>query len=419
MLGLIDFVLATGKRFVLDGCFRTAGSLTFTTLLSLVPLITVLFGVLSLFPAFRDLTTDLRHLLVSQLVPTSGELVQHYLTQFSEKASRLTLVGSLWLLVTAVLTLSTVDMALNAIWRTRRHRDTVVVFIVYWTLLTLGPLLFGTGFAVTSYVFAQYRAWMGSSPNDDWLALHALSLVLETLTFTLLFILVPRTRVSLKHALVGGVFTALLFEASKRGFSFYVSHFKNYELIYGAFSAVPIFLIWIYLSWLIVLLGAEVTACLTLDCHRTRMDDETARRSLRLAVRLIARLGEGQRQGRGMSLRQLATGEPVFTQPQVEAMLEHLADLKIVRQAGADWLLVRDLQAMNLYEFYARGNFSLRPSGPHGKDSQALDERMDVLLGKAEAGLKPALDISLGALLASSCTVEGEADGSAGRESDG
>ncbi|AOV17528.1 hypothetical protein BJI67_11050 [Acidihalobacter aeolianus] len=418
MLGLVDFIFATGKRFVLDGCFRTAGSLTFTTLLSLVPLITVLFGVLSLFPAFRDMTSDLRHLLVSQLVPTSGELVQHYLVQFSEKASRLTLVGSLWLLVTAVLTLSTVDMALNAIWRTRRHRDTLVVFIVYWTLLTLGPLLFGTGFAVTSYVFAKYRALMGTSPDDDWLALHALSLFLETLTFTLLFVLVPRTRVSLKHALVGGVFTALLFEASKRGFSFYVSHFKNYELIYGAFSAVPIFLIWIYLSWLIVLLGAEVTACLTLDCHRARMDDETARRSLRLAVRLIARLGEGQRQGRGVGLHQLATGEPVFTQPQVETMLEHLADLKIARQVGADWLLVRDLQALNLYEFYTRGDFSLRPSGPHGKDCEALDERMDVLLAEAESGLKPALDISLGALLAAQSAAGGDTTRPSVREGD-
>ncbi|OBS09936.1 YihY family inner membrane protein [Acidihalobacter prosperus] len=394
-------MLATVRRFADDGCFQTAGSLTFTTLLSLVPLVTVLFGVLSLFPAFRDMTSDLRQLLVNQLVPTSGELVQHYLTQFSEKASRLTLVGSLWLLVTAVLTLSTVDTALNRIWRTSRHRDTVVVFIVYWALLTLGPLLFGTGFAVTSYVFAQYRAWLEgwSGEGGDWLALHMLSVFLETLTFTLLFVLVPRTRVSLKHALVGGVFTALMFELAKRGFSFYVSHFKNYELIYGAFSAVPIFLIWIYLSWLIVLLGAEVTACLSLDCHRGRMDDESARRSLRLAVRLVARLGSGQWHGRGVRLYELARAEPAFTQAQVETMLRRLARLKMTRQTGGEWYLIRDLRGVRLYELYRQGGFGLQPTGSRGRDSEALDTRLDALLNDAEGDMAARLNQTLAEFL--------------------
>lgn len=408
MVRLGDFLLATARRFTDDGCFQTAGSLTFTTLLSLVPLVTVLFGVLSLFPAFRDLTSDLRQLLVDQLVPTSGELVQHYLMQFSEKASRLTLMGSLWLLVTAVLTLSTIDTALNRIWRTSRHRDTVVVFIVYWALLTLGPLLFGTGFAVTSYVFAQYRAWLGALGGEggDWLALHAVSLALETLTFSLLFVLVPRTRVSLRHALVGGVFTALLFELAKRGFSFYVSHFKNYELIYGAFSAVPIFLIWIYLSWLIVLLGAEVTACLSLDCHRTRMNDEAANRSLRLAVRLIAQLGGGQWRGQGVPLHELAKHEPAFTQTQVETMLRRLAKLKIARHTGGEWLLIRDLRGLSLYELYGQGGFALHPSGSQGRDSALLDARLNTLLCATEEDLKLRLATPLAQFLAQTAVSE-------------
>lgn len=397
-----DFLLATFKRFFKDECFQIAASLTFTTLLALVPLVTVLFGILNLFPAFHDLATHISHLLVSQLVPTSGKLVQHYLEQFSQKASRLTVIGALWLLGTAILTLWTIDTALNHIWRASRHRDTVVMFIVYWTLLTLGPLLFGAAFGLTSYIYAQYRALVGVVAGNgwgDWLALHSVAVVLEAVTFALLFVLVPRIRVGFRHALIGGFLTALLFELAKRAFSFYILHFKNYELIYGAFSVVPIFLIWLYISWLIVLLGAEVTACLTLDCHRALIPDEDARRSFRLGIRLIARLSERQKQGQGMSLHALAIKEPVFTQLQVEFMLERLARLKIVHLAGSNWFLTRDLQQLNLYRLYREGGFVLKPEGPGGHGSEALDARLDELFRTAEAGLKPALDRPFSRLL--------------------
>lgn len=391
-----EFCLLIARRFYFDGCLGMAGSLTFTTLLALVPLITVVLGVLSMFPAFHDLAGNLQHLLVNQLVPTSGVLVQHYLTQFAVKASRLTIMGSFWLLATALLTLFTIDMALNSIWRTSHHRDILVVFIVYWALLTLGPLLFGTGFMVTSYVFTQYRSLFGPTQGSmmEWLGLQALSLLLETLTFALLFVLVPRTRVSLLHASIGGLLTAVLFEFAKRAFSFYVAHFKNYELIYGTFSVIPIFLMWVYLSWLIVLLGAEVTACLSLHCHRTRIPDAVARRSLRFGLRLIGSLAHAQWQGQGVSSRYLSAQEPEFTPPQVEMMLEHLAQLEYIRQVGAQWFLVRDLRGVSVYEFYRQGDFSLRLSGPHGAPETMgeLDQCLDALLQRAEMDIRTHLD---------------------------
>lgn len=400
---LLDFVILIAQRFYNDRCFGTAGDLTFTTLLALVPLATVLFGVLSMFPAFRDMTADLRQLLVTQFVPTSGALVQHYLTQFSEKASRLTVMGSIWLFVTAVLTLWTIDNALNAIWRSSMHRDTLVVFIVYWALLTLGPLLFGTGFAVTTYVYTKYQTLFGTLEGGlaSWIGWILLSVSLETIGFTLLFVLVPRTRVRIWHASVGGLLVAVLFEIAKRGFAFYVAHFKNYEMIYGAFSAVPIFLIWIYLAWLIVLLGAEVTACLTLHCHRTRMADEKALQSLRLAVRLIVRLAEAQWQGEGVPLHGLVKQEPEFTPTQIESMLQHLARIQFVRYSGGKWYLIRELRGSSLFELYHQGGFSLQPTGPHGaaETMAELDERLDNLLALSEHDLKARLGGAISDLL--------------------
>ena len=397
-----DFLLAVARRFVEDRCMQTAGSLTFTTLLSLVPLVTVMLSVLSLFPAFQELTGELRKLLMGQLMPTSGELVQRYLLQFSEKASRLTIVGSLWLLVTAVLTLATIDQALNGIWRARRHRNTVMVFMVYWALLTLGPLLLGAAIAGSTYLYAAYKSYVyeGVAHYSDWLLLRLIPLLLETVAFFMLFVLVPRVRVRLRDALAGALLTAVLFEVAKRGFAMYVSQFKNYELVYGAFSAIPIFLIWLYLSWLIVLVGAEVTACLGGNCHRKSISDTRARRSLWLAARLVAHLGQAQRRGAAMQLLQLRAEEPAFSEGQVEDMLQRLATARVVRQVvGGEWVLVRDLHSLSLGDLYRLGDFDLNPKGARGRRSEPWDAWIEARLGKVQNDVDRRLDVPLSEML--------------------
>jgi membrane protein len=414
---IADFLFAVMRRFVEDRCMQTAGSLTFTTLLSLVPLVTVTLSVLSLFPAFQELTGDLRNLLMGQLMPTSGELVQRYLLQFSEKASRLTLFGSLWLLVTAVMTLATIDRALNGIWRTRRHRNTVMVFMVYWALLTLGPLLLGAAIAGSTYLYAVYKAhvYEGVAHYSDWLLLRMIPLLLETVVFFMLFVLVPRVRVRLRDALIGALLTAVLFEIAKRGFAMYVSQFKNYELVYGAFSAIPIFLIWLYLSWLIVLVGAEVTACLGGNCHRRNIADTRARRSLWLAARLVVRLGAAQRRGATLRLAQLRAAEPIFSEGQVEGMLQRLATAHVVRQVvGGDWVLARDLHSLSLDELYRLGDFDLNPQGARGHESEAWDSWLEARLGEAQGDVAGRLDVPLSEMLAAEeCSGDGGEAGDA------
>lgn len=398
-----EFLQAVGRRFVDDRCMQTAGSLTFTTLLSLVPLVTVAFSVLTLFPAFRELTSDLRNLLMGQLMPASSELVQHYLLQFSEKASKLTLLGSLWLLVTAVMTLATVDRALNAIWRTHRRRNTLVVFMVYWALLTLGPLLLGAGIAGSTYLYAVYKSYVfaGLVHYTDWLLLRLVPLLLETAAFCMLFVLVPRARVRFRDALAGGLLTAVLFELAKRGFALYISQFKNYELVYGAFSAVPFFLLWIYLSWLMVLVGAEVTACLGGNCHKAAIDDAQAQRSLWLAARIVARLAVAQRQGGALRLPQLHSGEPAFSAEQLESMLQRLGAARIVRQVvGGEWMLARDPRDLSLARLYRIGGFDLDPEGLRGARSEAWDAWLKRRLERADGALGRQLEAPLSEMLA-------------------
>ncbi|WP_455386091.1 YihY family inner membrane protein [Acidihalobacter prosperus] len=400
-----DFLFAVTRRFVEDRCMQTAGSLTFTTLLSLVPLVTVTLSVLSLFPAFQELTGELRNLLMGQLMPTSSELVQRYLLQFSEKATRLTLFGSLWLLVTAVMTLATIDRALNGIWRSRRHRNTVVVFMVYWALLTLGPLLLGAAIAGSTYLYAVYKShvYEGVAYYSDWVLLRMIPLLLETVAFFMLFVLVPRVRVRLRDALAGALLTAVLFELAKRGFAMYVSQFKNYELVYGAFSAIPIFLIWLYLSWLIVLVGAEVTACLGGNCHRKNISDAHARRSLWLAARIIARLGQAQHRGAAVPLAQLRADEPAFSEGQVEGMLQRLAAAQVVRQTvGGEWMLARDLHSLSLGELYRLGDFDLNPRGARGRSSETWDAWLEARLGEVRDDVAGRLDVPLSSMLAAS-----------------
>lgn len=412
----LDFLLAVARRFIEDRCMQTAGSLTFTTLLSLVPLVTVTLGILSLFPAFQELVGDLRHLLMTEMVPASGEVVQRYLLQFSEKASRLTVLGLVGLFVTAVITIAQIDQELNYIWRTHHRRRTATAFMVYWAVLTLGPLLFGAGIAGSTYLYEVYKAYVhgGIANRFSWMLLRLVPLFLEMASFWVLFMLVPSARVRARDALVGALLTAVLFEIAKRGFAVYVSQFKSYELVYGAFSAIPFFLIWLYLLWLIVLAGAEVTACLGGNCHRRHIRDEHARRSLWLAARLVVRLGQAQRSGAAVSLAELCAEEPAFGERQIEEMLQRLMVANVVRQANSDdWMLARDLWSFSLGELYRIGDFDLDPKGTRGRHSERWDNWLGARLGEAGADVAARLDVPLSHMLEASGEEKGRVDGHA------
>jgi len=260
-LRLGRFVRQVLRHFGEDRYSRAAAALSFASILSLVPLTVVALGVLSVFPVFQSWMGAIQDFIYGNFVPASGEAVQEYLDQFTHVAGRLTAFGLLFLAVTATLMMATIEQAFNDIWRVRERRKLLHRFLTYWAILTLGPFLIGASLSLTSQLFSlPLFGGQGMLYGTRGVILQGLPIVFEVLAFLMLYTLVPNAPVKWRHALVGSVCAAVLFELAKHGFAYYVAHVPTYQTIYGAVAALPIFLIWIYFSWLVILLGAVVTA---------------------------------------------------------------------------------------------------------------------------------------------------------------
>lgn len=250
------------QRWHQDKVTVTAGYLAYITLLSLVPLVAVAFGLLSAFPVFAEGKALLEQFIFTNLVPTAGETVRLHLLGFVGNASRMTTVGVVSLIVVALLLISNIDVTLNHLWRVPKRRRFLASFPVYWMVLTLGPLLTGSSLVLTSYLLSQGAFGGDMLSSLSLQLLRVLPFLLSVAAFFILYTVVPNVRVRYQHALWGALLAALLFEASKKGFAFYVTQFPTYEAIYGALATIPILFVWIYLAWLIVLIGALLTATL-------------------------------------------------------------------------------------------------------------------------------------------------------------
>ncbi|CAB3763962.1 YihY family inner membrane protein [Paraburkholderia humisilvae] len=244
---------------------QVAGSLTFTTMLSLVPLATVAFALFTAFPIFASFQTSLQGFLADHLMPEQfNNQIFKYLNQFASKAKGLTTLGLIFLFLTSVMTMMTVESAFNVIWRVRKARPLAQRVLVYWAILTLGPLLIGVSLSISSYLFTRSMAYTATQhiPSMIEWALTGAALPLTILAFTLMYVFVPNCRVAWRDAAVGGLCAAVAFEFAKRGFGFYIRRIPSYTAVYGAFAVVPLFLIWMYLSWFITLAGAMIASAL-------------------------------------------------------------------------------------------------------------------------------------------------------------
>ncbi|MGL5949043.1 MAG: virulence factor BrkB family protein [Aeromonas sp.] len=255
----IEFISA---RVAQDRLTVTAGYLAYVTLLSLVPMIAVVFGMMSAFPVFKGLKHELEQFVYQNVVPTAGDTLKEYIDGFVANATNTTAVGIGALVVVALMLISAIDKNLNYIWRSTKSRPLTQAFSMYWMILTLGPVLIGASIALSSYIFSLRLLADNSLFGAGFLLLRALPLLFSVLTFLLVYTVVPTRKVKLKHALIGAIVAAVLFELAKRGFALYISYFPTYQAIYGALATIPILFVWVYLSWLVVLFGAETTACL-------------------------------------------------------------------------------------------------------------------------------------------------------------
>jgi membrane protein len=242
---------------------QVAGSLTFTTVFALVPLLTLALAVFTTFPLFNTFRQALEQYFIQSVMPKAiANTILGYLTMFASKATRLSAVGAVTLFVTTVAMMGLIERVFNRIWRVKRERRWTRRLLVYWALVTLGPLMIGISLTVTSQVFMATSTLVGAVPLLGTLFYVMLSVALTTGAFTLLYITVPNRDVEWHDAAWGGLVAALAFEIAKRGFAVFIQQFPTYSRIYGALAALPLFLLWIYLSWMITLVGALLVAAL-------------------------------------------------------------------------------------------------------------------------------------------------------------
>jgi len=264
--GTKHFLVILWQHINNDRLTTSAASLAYTSILALVPLITVIFSLLSAFPIFDEASQAFRTLVYENLAPAASDTIQQYLDQFIANTNRMTIFGIIGLVVTSLMLISSIDSALNFIWQTKRKRSFTYKLTMYWTVLTLGPILVGVSIAISSYIFSA--KWL-SDTTASHLLLSFLPFVISVFGFWLLYCIVPTEPVPVKESIVGAIIAAILFELGKKAFTIYVTSFPTYQLIYGVLSSIPLLLVWIYFSWCIILFGAEVSASLA-DYNRQK-----------------------------------------------------------------------------------------------------------------------------------------------------
>ncbi|WP_407899858.1 YihY family inner membrane protein [Ferrigenium sp. UT5] len=347
VLHFLRFVIVRLRQ---DRCAEMAASLTFTTLLSLVPLLTIMLTVFTAFPVFSDLATSFKSFLLSNLVPeTGGRMISRYVEQFAESASRLTALGIAFLGVTAMLLMLTIDNAFHRIFRASRQRRMLQRVLVYWAVITLAPLLVGASLSLTSWLAGLTPGYGGRVSAFGAGVLKLFSIVLTSAAFTLLFRVVPNRYVPISHAMIGGVIAAIAFEAMNRGFAHYITQFPTYKLVYGAFASLPIFLLWIYLSWLMLLFGAIIAAAIPhwRSRHALRIDQAA---KLYFALHILKEMDQGMQNGQVHGLPELSR-ELHLGYEEVEAIMAQLVKAGIVgKLSESGWGLLRSPERIPVSE---------------------------------------------------------------------
>ncbi|MCQ4288869.1 virulence factor BrkB family protein [Pseudomonas stutzeri] len=363
----VEFGRFLVQRFLADRGPHSAAALTYTTLFAVVPMMTVTFAMLSAIPAFQGVGEQIQLYIFRNFIPSTGATIQEYLVAFTNQARQLTWFGVGFLMATALMMLLTIEKAFNVIWRVRQPRRGISSFLLYWAILSLGPLLLGAGFAMSTYITSLSLISGPHALIGARTVLKAMPLVLSVAAFTLIYAAVPNTRVPLRHAVVGGTFTAVLFEAAKQLFGLYVSYFPSYQLIYGAFAAVPLFLLWVYLSWMIVLFGAELV------CGMSSSQQWRRRSVPRLLVMLglLRVLYESQKAGREVRLRDAHRSGWQLPEDEWDEIFEFFEREQLVCRTGSSgWVLCRDLNHYSFDQLLRSNPWPL--SGNH-----ALPEQLD------------------------------------------
>ena len=345
VLNLARFVI---RHYVEDRCHTTASALTYQTLFAVVPALTVMYTVLSAFESFGGMGRILEDFIFTNIVPENVAVVQDYLRGFSVQAQKLSIPSAVILAVTAFLMLFTIERTFNEIWRIKEPRHGLQRLMMYWAVLSFGPFLVGLGIGVTTYVLSLPLI---SDVAESPAFLRFLPMLLSAATFTLIYGVVPNTLVPFRHAVIGGVLVAAVFESAKFMFGFVMSR-SDFELIYGTFAVVPLFLLWIYVSWTIILMGGELVK--SLGVFRFKGSDELEAPLFQVLI-ILDVFYQAHQKGEVVTenrIRELASRIDLEKWTEYRQQLVALNLIRSVEKGGL--VLLKDLSEITLWELYEK-----------------------------------------------------------------
>jgi membrane protein len=361
-----QFLVYALRRFLSDGCPQSAAALTYMSLFAIVPMLTLMYSMFSLVPAFQELGGQVEEFIFSKFLPSSGQEITQYLSEFSNQARKLSVAGVAIILVTALLMLSNIEKTFNHIWATTGSRKGLAGFLVYWAILSLGPLLLAVGMIMSTYLMSL-RLMVTEVDSLGLVALlfSYLPWLLTWLAFTLLYVAVPNCKVRVVYAAFGGLITTLLFETAKALFGQLVAH-SIYTNVYGAFAVIPLFLIWIYLLWMLILFGAELVRSLETFQYQGR---DTELPDLLAVLIILWQCWRRQQKGRSLSDRSMGIiGLNVEQWRRLRNVL--LGQGVLEKTASGQYVMIRDADTIRLVDisgWLGQG---------YGSDDQVLSEKL-------------------------------------------
>jgi membrane protein len=347
------FARFLAKRFLDDRLFQAAAALAYTTVFALVPLAMVVFGVLSAFPVFNEWSDQLSDYIFSNFVPSAASSVSGYLKQFSASAGKLTAAGVIALVVSLLITLNSVEATFNRIWRVGTTRPQLSRFLVYCTVLTLGALVAAASLAISVRFFALPVFATSGGKILQTLSLTLAPVLIEFAAIATIYRVVPHRTIKLRYAVAGAMLATTLLELIKWALGVYLGSFNSYQNIYGQVAVLPILLLWIYLGWIAILLGASFASAISAFRYQPVSMRLPLGYEFYALLRLLGRFNEARAEGRGLHSDQILVMEPILTDSLAQQLLCQLGDINLLRRdEHGEWLLARDLDDMTLAELY-------------------------------------------------------------------
>lgn len=389
MIRFIHFVVI---HFIHDDCFYRASALAFTSLLAIIPLMAVGFAILSSFPVFHSLLGPVQDFIFENFVPATGKVVQSYLQQFVAQVSNLSVWGLVILFGSAILVMVTIERAMNKIWRTPSARHGVTAFLLYWAILSLGPVLLGLSLAASSYI-SSLPFIHNSTPS---ILINLIPFLLSLTGFTFLYVVVPNCPVKIIHGLGGGCIAAILFEWAKQAFVYYLIRYNSYQLLYGAFAIIPLFFIWVYWLWVITLLGAEISYAFSVH-HKRRLGKPLD--GFSHALLWLHQLWLKQKEGKGVSLDELINSTQHPFAIDINEMADTLSHLGFIHTTSEGlFMLSRDLREVTLYDLSQELPYHLPTHADLGDLDASPTDYWRAVFKKNDRELQKSLTIDLNQL---------------------